>query len=295
MNTVNLENDIFVYNRKKKKTVLLDCTDFLSNKSRIPMHSLAGDLTVPELIVSLIDDKKPLALADLLLDILVVSQLVKTAFPVKVLEIGAASGVVSYHLATLLGKFHPESFLCCISDSIGSDSESRWLDHIVLVEEPPKLSFLAGDYDDTHLQENEFDLIVINGIAVYESYQRVICEAERLIKMDGTVICYSIDSPSLEKDFKIAFPQTEEYPVLGNVNIMVASSFEKRGKLDQIEEICSYIKEIRESMAERRPIEIENFLDKIRGYLEIVHKEKNTDVKIQLIDLRACLIELLMC
>ncbi len=293
MNTIDLENDTFIYNGKEKHTVLLDCNNFLSNKSRIPMHSLVGDRTVPELILLLIDNQDPFAMANLLLDILVTSELIKTAFPVKVLEFGAAGGVVSYHLATLLGKFQPESFLCCVSDSIGSESENRWLDHIVLVNEPPKLSLLAGDYDDTHLQESEFDLIVINGSVNYENPQDVIREAERLIKKDGTIICYSVGSLCLKKDFKAFFSQTVEYPISESENIVIAKSFDKRDKPDQIEEIYSYINQIKKSVVEHRTIIIEDSLDKIQEYLEIAQRERNTDVKIQLIDLRASLIELL--
>lgn len=33
---------------------------------------------------------------------------------------------------------------------------NRWLDRIDLIEETPRLSFLASDYDDTHLQESCF-------------------------------------------------------------------------------------------------------------------------------------------
>jgi hypothetical protein len=53
----------------------------------------------------------------------------------------------------VLGKFNPESLLCGVSNSFGNAGVNRWLDRIDLIEETPRLSFLASDYDDTHLQE----------------------------------------------------------------------------------------------------------------------------------------------
>lgn len=306
MGTIVFENNTFIYASGKQKTVLLDCTDFLSNKSRLPLHSYSDDLTLPELILKLTErnerlcagtGEERLALSNLLLDVLVSSCLIKTAFPVNALEIGSVSGVISYHLATLLGKFHPDSLLCCVSDSIGNESENQWLDRIILVEEPPRLSFLAADYHDTHLQENSFDLIVINGSITYEDPNAVLCEAERLIKNNGTIICCSDNFPLLEHIFKTKFPNRMAYPLPGHINIMrtqLLKSIEKESPPSQMEIIYDFIEEVKQLISENRRVDTNSSLNKIQKYLNLALKAKNTDIKIQLIDLRDKLLDYML-
>ena len=306
MDIITFENYKFIYNGKDQTRILLDCTDFLSNKSRVPMHSLSDNLTIPDLIFTLVDENDRLsegteewrlALANLTIDIIVASCLVKTAFPVNALEMGAVSGIVGYHLASILGKFNPESLLCGVSNSFGNDGVNRWLNRIALIEETPRLSFLASDYDDTHLQECCFDLIVINGTVNFEDPCGIVQEAERLIKNNGTIICYSVDSPLLESCFQTVFPQRIEYSLADHVKVITVQHFKSPGNRpmpDPLEEIYNYIKEINQIIVEKGRIDIEDSLVKIREYLGVAVKERNTEVKIQLIDLRDSILEYIL-
>lgn len=303
MGTVKFENNTFIYTDGAKNTILLNCSDFLSNKSRIPLHSLGNGLTVPLLISKLAEEngalsagtgEEPFALSNLLLDVLVSSHLVKTPFPVKALEIGTVTGVTTYHLASLLGKFHPDSLLCCVSDSIGNESGNQWLDRIVLVEEPPRLSFLAADYHDTNLQESSFDLVMINGTASYENPYAVASEAKRLIKNGGLILCYSVKSPALEESFKKVFPKVTEYPLPGLVNIITVQAEkteETEPRHKPMEEVYRYIEEAGQTISENGEINMNSSLNKIRRYLETAAKEHDTAAKIRLIELRDRLVE----
>ncbi|WP_334145245.1 class I SAM-dependent methyltransferase [Muricomes intestini] len=303
MGTVKFENNTFIYTDGVKSTSLLNCSDFLSNKSRIPLHSLGNGLNVPLLISKLMEVNKPLsagtgeeafALSNLLLDVLVSSHLVKTPLPVKALEIGTVTGVTTYHLASLLGKFHPDSLLCCVSDSIGNESGNQWLNRIVLVEEPPRLSFLAADYHDTNLQESSFDIIVINGIVSYENPYEIVSEAKRLVKNGGLILCYSVENPALEQSFKKSFPKVTEYPLTGSANIITVQ-VDKTRKTEALykpmEEIYRYIKETEQTIYKNAEININFSLNKIQEHLETAAKEQDTTAKIRLIELRESLIE----
>lgn len=229
MNKIIVENNAFIYTAQNEKRILLDCNDYLSNRSRIPMQSLEGTESIPKIILSLfrehlklMEEKqtKNYAMEYLLLDIKIISYLMQSPLPVRVLELGCTSGVLSYHLATILGKFNQASSLCCVCDTIGNNSGNQWLDRISLVEELPGLSMLAADYDDTQLADHHFDIVVINGSVRFEQPYSVIKEAERLVKKSGLILCYAEEQPLLESSFQLLFAGREEFQLDAQTNIM---------------------------------------------------------------------------
>ena len=55
MNNFVITNNQFIYEDTKEKRILLDCTKFLQNKSRLPFHSFQEEtLTVPKLLLELL-------------------------------------------------------------------------------------------------------------------------------------------------------------------------------------------------------------------------------------------------
>ena len=56
MNNFAFENHRFVYTNTNGKKVLLDCRDYLYNKSRVPFHSLDGTLTIPDILSNLLEE-----------------------------------------------------------------------------------------------------------------------------------------------------------------------------------------------------------------------------------------------
>lgn len=230
MGKLVIDNNAFIYIEKDEKKVLLDCRDYLSNKSRVPMHSFEGDLTIPGLLLQLFKLHPQLcedtdgymdSLEMLLMDVLLVSELIKNPRPVRILEIGCGNGVMSYHLATILGLFNEKSSLCCVCNTIGNASGNQWLDKISLVESMPKISMLAADYDETNLESKHFDMVIMNGTSWFEEPVPMLKEAARLVKNEGKLLCYVNQQPLLESCFKLLFEKREEYSLTMQTNVMI--------------------------------------------------------------------------
>ena len=182
MGSLYYNNSKFIYEDKGGDAkLLLDCGNYLTNKSRIPMHRLAGMdcLTIPDLLLGLLEREKKngddLEFPAALTDILLASRLVKNPRPVNVLEYGSMTGRISLHLAEVLGAFNEESVLVCAYDTI----EPEWMERMTQAERLPKLSFFAGDFGNIKLSEHYFDIVVINGMVNYLQPEEVINDALR--------------------------------------------------------------------------------------------------------------------
>ncbi len=117
-----------------------------------------------------------------MVDAIVTAEHIKTAEPKKVLELGCVRGILSYHLATIMGKLHPESLLYGINNTIGNESENLWLDYIMQVEELPRIAFAAVDYEDTQLGKEQFDITILNECEQMEETKKIVEEAIRVTK-----------------------------------------------------------------------------------------------------------------
>ena len=213
----------FLFVDADREQVLLDCNDVLSNKSRVSMHRLLGQdfLTIPTLLLDLAEredqENKDLAFPAILLDTLLATQLIRTRHPIKMLEYGSLDGQFSWHIAELLSTFHPESSLVCAHDAI----ELEWLQRMDKARCLPKLSYFAGDFGELLLQQNSFDVVLINGRVNFFEPQSVILDAVRLAKNDGMIICYCDSTPLLESTFKLMFETREEFEIAPSQVIFV--------------------------------------------------------------------------
>ena len=228
MGMITIENNRFIYTGQGMREVLLDCSDYFSNKSRVPMHSPDGAKTIPGLILELMKEHCQYlggsdgeSLTYLLADVLLISHLIGSPLPVRVAEIGADSGIMSYHLAKIMGKMNANSRLCSVCNTVGNESGNQWVDRIVWVEEPPSLSMLVSDYDDTGLQGENFDVVVINGAVWFQEPYDVIREADRLVKKTGIILCHIENQPLLESCFKLFFTERKEYGITPSSSVMV--------------------------------------------------------------------------
>lgn len=220
MNNFVYENDQFIYNTITEKKILLDCNNFFGNKSRVPFHTLSDGPTVPKMILDLLawhseysdgTNQQNWGIYYTLIDVLVTSYHVKSSSPKKILELGCSNGIMSYHLATILGKLHPQSLLYSVANTIGNESNLQWLDFISRIEEMPQLAFAATDYETTNLKDNNFDITIVNGSVPIDQPDQVLAEAWQVTKDDGYVICYAENQPLLESVFQLLFPEREEY------------------------------------------------------------------------------------
>ncbi len=230
MNSFVYKNNQFIYTDDSVSKILLDCNMYLENKSRIPFHSINDSITVPKMIFDLISghfkafdghEYAEWGTYYAMIDVLVTAYHVKSSSPKKVLEIGCLDGIISYHLGTILGKLHPQSLLYSVANTIGNESNNRWLDYISQVEEMPQVAFAATDYESTNLQDNNFDIVVINGMNPIERPELVLKEAYRVLKNDGLLICFTVKQPLLESCFQLFFSKREEYFLNYNGRILV--------------------------------------------------------------------------
>lgn len=215
MSSFTIKGSRFIFKDSERERVLLDCTD------RLPERD---DPTIREVLLDLIRKQQKEA-ADLagpfgVLDALLTAHLIRSAKPVKLLEYGSGQGELSVHLARLLGTFHEESTLVCAYDTI----ELEWMERISHVEHLPRLNFLACDFGNSGLQTNSFDIVVLNGLTDFPQPYDVLKDAVSLAKTDGTLFCYSHDTPLLESVFKLFFETRDEYELTPSRKIMVAEA-----------------------------------------------------------------------
>lgn len=307
MGKITIENNVFIYSEADWKKVLLDCTDLMANKSRIPMHSFDGDLTIPALILNMMKEHEHLSqgkndsLEYLLMDVVLISYLIQSPLPVKVLELGCVNGILSYHLATILGKFNKESLLCCVCDVIGNRSDNQWLDRISLVDGMPELSLVVADYDNTQLAKNNFDIVIINGTTDFNDPYKLIKEAEGFLKENGMLICYSDNQPLLESSFQLIFPEREDYTLNPRAGIMIARcrkdvlarDGEESG--DWQDEVREYLEEI-SGVANEKAVkkDIREAVCKLAGYIDEAIEKKDLDMKVRLIRQREVLLDFMV-
>lgn len=226
-----IKNNQFIYGDTTHKKVLLDCENYLYNKSRIPLHDDEGMTNILELLLGLFEEgggthpgakEQEMRVYYTMVDAIVTAEHIKTAEPKKVLELGCGRGILSYHLATIIGKLHPESLLYGINNTIGNESGNLWLDYIVQVEELPRIAFAAVDYEDTQLGKEQFDITILNECEQMEETKKIVEEAIRVTKPGGKIICLANHQPLLEAMFKLLLPEHEVYFPEEEIKILVA-------------------------------------------------------------------------
>ena len=295
MGSLYYNNSKFIYEDKGGEAkLLLDCGNYLTNKSRIPMHRLAGMdcLTIPDLLLGLLEREKKngddLEFPAALTDILLASRLVKNPRPVNVLEYGSMTGRISLHLAEVLGSFNEESALVCAYDTI----EPEWMERMTQAERLPKLSFFAGDFGNIKLSEHYFDIVVINGMINYLQPEEVINDALRLVTKDGSLICYSEEAPLLESTFKLYFEQREEYEITPSRKVLLAKAKDKCWKKASEQNLYSRVQEDLEKaktlLLQKQPSkkELSETSECLKKDIQSAVAAGKTDLKIQLIECR---------
>ena len=153
------------------------------------------------------------AIAHFVTDGLLASHLLESLKPVKLIELGCTNGKLSFHLAQLLGKFDSDSLLCLVDEELSNDNRVACLDTIAAAECSPEISMIFSDYNRTHLADNYFDYVFINGTVNFNDPAAVILEAERLVKPGGVIFSICDNSHLLASTFKLIFPEYNEYMV----------------------------------------------------------------------------------
>lgn len=207
MGQMCFENDKILYEDGNRKEVLFGCEEKISNYSRIPLRTIGGEGdSLLGLFLECLDEHEVIADGTneknasceyATMDLLLAGEHMKTPYELNVLEIGCSSGVLSYHLAKIMGKYNENSRLCCVTNTIGNGSESGWTDRISALGCVPKVSFLATDYDNMPLSDGYFDVVFLNASEAFEKKEAVLSEAQRVLKDDGLFLAYVVGDVDL--------------------------------------------------------------------------------------------------
>lgn len=280
-----------IYREGGKEKVLLDCGDYLSNNSRIPMHCLENQKydTLLDLLADLFE-KGPYSgtergLGAALIDVLLTARLIRTSQPVRALEYGCLGGKLSFHMAKVLGAFCEESSLVCACDTM----DMEWMDVISGVEKLPQISFLAGDYGHLQLQREYFDIILINGTVNFADPCQVISDALKLAAEDGIILCYCDDMPLLEDVFRLFFDdgKREDYVLSPVSKLMTARAGDSSWKT--WEEEYDFEGRAKEHLCQAEEMLLKRAVEKREAVelAEILLKEAKTAGAKGMVDLKA--------
>lgn len=158
----------------------------------------------------------------------------------------------------------------------------------------------AADYDDTMLEPESFDLVVINGSVRFEEPYRVVQEAERLCKQGGRIVCYSCYSPLLENSFRLRFAERNEYTLKPDVCILTAKKNSRKepeaeAGRDGSSAADVFFAELPGDLS--LPPEAETIRLRIRQCEQLLSEkayQEDTSLKIRLIDIKEQLIQYLL-
>lgn len=201
MGQLFFENDQILYEDDGRKEVLYGHEERITNYSHVPHQLINGGDSLLGLVLDGVNEheiiaggtnEKDATCEYATMNLLLAREHMKTPYELKVLEIGCSSGVLSYHLAKMLGKYNEDSQLCCVTNSMEHKNGSGWTDRISRVESMPKVSFLATDYDKMPLPDRYFDVVVLNASEVFEKKEMILSEVRRVLKNDGAFLAYVV-------------------------------------------------------------------------------------------------------
>ena len=189
----------FVYQTGNEERVLLDVGDYFSNKGRIPFHSDLTDVTVPSMIVSMMDahasfchtaeqaDRLPYYT---MLDVMLVREHIKSKHPKRVLELGGDDDVLKNHWTFLLKKLHPDS--------------------------------VFEQKQETDTAEETYDITIINGSTGIQDVDGTVAAAMRATRQGGMILCFAVRQPALEQAFYNVFQSVGRYNLQEDVAVLRA-------------------------------------------------------------------------
>lgn len=305
MSELFVENNSMIFcDDNKNKKVLFSYNNFMDNKSRIPFHTISDSETIISFLSDLIEKYKKLfnckndaeTMSYFTIDCIIISELIKSAAPIKILEIGSDNGRLSYHLTELLGKVNPQSLVSFLSEEINSEGNNNWLNSAIMASYKPELSMHISDYDKTNLADDNFDIVIINGTVNFENPYKVIKEAERIIKKGGRIICYSANTPLLESCFRLVFSNAEEYHVSSKDIIITEKYNNMSWEADLLKKWDSELKKLLDelSLGFKTLPELEicrEYVKKIEKYIEFSMNENKYKLKVNLINLNQTILD----
>lgn len=225
---IRIDQNKYLYQCEDKSYALIDLQNLLENKSHVPLiegnkHRLSL-LGIARNLIGLhgplFQEQQSTVQECILIDFLIARRLMKSTTPLHIVEIGAPKGILSFHLASMIGQYNVESSLCCVC----SVEDSQWTEKVSKVDKPPKLSRIIADYGQTELQSDKYDVVVLNGNEHFADADKIVNEAKRLVKSEGIIICLEKKYPLLSRKFKKIFSKYETFAVNSYTTVIYAES-----------------------------------------------------------------------
>lgn len=305
MSSINInKNEIVFEDFEGRQIKLMNLTNFLENKSRVPMHTLDCEVeTIHDFLLRIFNRNIALfpmtsemeQLRIIVTDCIITAKLLRRSTPVRVAELGSTEGKLSNNLAEILSKFHPDSHLCLVSNTIGNESENRCLDAVMSAGNIPDFSMVYADYHKTNLADNLFDIVILNGTAGFENPYEVIKEAERLTKNNGLILCCTADDSLLASNFSLIFGEREEYRLAPNDAIMTVvlsePGWEKAGKEKLADGLQGMLESVREAKRTMSLSKARECMENLDEYIKQSSFENNVEAKLLLLWIKEELVE----
>lgn len=296
MGEITFSKKQFLYRDGQHDQTLIDARKLIENNSRIPMvfgndHRLSL-IKITNILRgqhdALFAENLPAKQECMLIDFLIARRLLKSAMPLNIVEIGATKGILSFHLATMIGQYNVESSLFCVCNAVGSTDNSQWTEKISKVDTLPKLSMITADYGQTGLQSHGFDVVVLNGSEFFIDAGKVVKEAERLVRSKGIIICLEKERSQLSDEFSKRFSEHETFEVDSDTAVFYAvcqkQTQEDMDKSTDVREIEDFLAEVRKALQE------EQSKQQLSGYYKELERYIDNAIDNSLFDLKAELI-----
>ena len=289
---IGYDHKKYIYRCGDNSYVLIDLQNLLENKSHVPLIQgnehrsslieIANNLI--ELHGTLFQEHLLTAQECILIDFLIARRLMKSAMPLHIVEIGATNGILSFHLATMIGQYNVESSLCCVC----SVDDSRWSEKVSKVDKPPKLSRIIANYGQIGLQADKYDVVVINGNDDFTDADIIVREAKRLVNSGGVVICLE-KQQQLSRKFRKRFQKSEMFSVNSNTRVFYAES---QKLSEENNDISAEVKEMEDYLAEiRKALQGETSQEQLHIYYKELDKLIDVILQTSLFDLKTKLID----
>lgn len=302
MSTISINSLAVVFTDDNGNNIeVIKCTDFFTNKSRLPLHSLDQEqLTIPKLIGNMIKDTQTLfknidknaLIKAILFDSIFASQLIKSSRPFKIAEIGSTDGLISYQITQITGTVSPESHIYYISNNSSSNCHNA----VSWTSCQPKMSFLYSNYEDTGLESSYFDITIINGSALFNNHYDVISEARRITRNGGIFICLNAEDNLLDSTFRLIFPEREVYCLSPSDTILTAVNNDNAWSAYEPLDISAEYEALLQQAEAAKSCNDEALLRKLIANADALAdeaiKRHDTELKIKLISIKETLINL---
>lgn len=305
MGNIEFKDAKYWYVDKDQRTLLLDLYHTMDNISNIPVINREElPISFTKLLDKMIEQhnvyfKEEACGRYVLLDFLVMCCLMRYSVPVRVAEIGAMSGISSFHLATLVAYYNDQSLLCSVCNGIGNESGNSWLTGIANVADSPRLSMLAADYDDTMLETGAFELVIVNGSDLEQNPEGILKEAYRILKDRGTFLVFGGREEEMDVILN-KFPEAkiftvgQDYFYYVDKAVKVQDHFNDEVRV-RINEIQNYLKKLAGCADESGKQKLQDYLMAIEQDIRQAIKDRNVELKVELVELQEEVLYAIYC